>query len=163
MGGCTASFDLPPPPAEAQSGVSQVGAGGNLADGPTSKYALACKGPPSNTLVAWGEQGPGSKAWWLGSPPTAIPDTLRSRLPGGKSLADVAQISAAELHALVLHKNGTLLAGYMPAMKAFALPPAGTVKGRMSRVSASFGFIGVYPRAQLKDTYGGNTLGIDTA
>jgi hypothetical protein len=163
MGGCTASFDLPPPPAEAQSGVSQVGAGGNLRDGPTSKYALAWKGPPSNTLVAWGEPGPGSTAGWQGSPPTAILDTLRSRLPGGKYLANVAQISAAELHALVLLKNGTLLAGYMPAMQPYALPPAGTVKGRLSRVSASFGFSTEYPRAALKDTYGGYSLGVDAA
>jgi hypothetical protein len=143
--------------------VSQVGAGGNLGSGPTSKYALAWKGPPSNTLVAWGEPNVGSTSGWLGSPPTAILDTLRSRLPGGKSLANVAQISAAELHALVLLKNGTLLAGYMPAMKAFALPPAGTVRGRLARVSASFGFIGVYPQSQLKETYGGYSLGVDAA
>jgi hypothetical protein len=163
MGDCTSIFALPPQPVEAQSGVSQVGAGGNFGLGPTSKYALAWKGPPFNTLVAWGEPDSTSPSYWLGSPPTAILDTLRSRLPSGKSLADVAQISAAELHALVLLKNGTLLAGYMPAMQPYALPPAGTVKGRLSRISASFGFSTAYPRADLKDTYGGYSLGVDAA
>jgi hypothetical protein len=162
LGGCTTHDGLPPPLAQAQAGVSQVAAGGNLELGPTYKYALAWKGPPSNTLVAWGDPGPGAaNGWEGGTPPALILDTLRSRLPGGKSLANVAQISAAELHALVLLKNGTLLAGYMPAMKAYALPPAGTVKGRLARVSASFGYKGDYPRSD--QDYGGYSLGVDAA
>jgi hypothetical protein len=135
--------------------VSQVATGGSIDHkGIAQDYGLAWKGPPANSLLSWVDP----------RPPSAKPiiDTLRSRLPSGTALAGVLQISAADAHVLVLLNNGTLLAGYMPAMQPYALPPAGTVKGRLSRVSASFGHEGNYVGDSGK-SYGGYSLGIDAS
>jgi hypothetical protein len=103
-------------PTETLADVKQVAAG--------PSYSLAWKGPPANQLATWG----------AGDSP--ILDTLRNALGGTNTVTDVAQMSAADQHVLLLRASGSLFAGYEDDMKPYALPPPGLVKGRLARVSA---------------------------
>jgi hypothetical protein len=112
---------VPPPPAEALDRVERVAAG-------YLGYTLAWKASPVNRLVMWGTDDQGND----------IIATLKASLPNGGDIANVVQLSATRLHALVLKADGTVVAGYIPDMKDFALPPKGP--GRILRVSAGYGF-----------------------
>jgi hypothetical protein len=114
--GCS---DVQPAPPEASSGVRSGAAG-------VFGYTVAWKGLPVNKLIMWGSGGLS----------TDILASLKASLPDGGSISNVAQISAQEQHALVLKADGTVVAGYTPEMKKYALPPVG--KGRIARVSAGF-------------------------
>jgi hypothetical protein len=107
------------PPAQARQGVAQLAMS-------STDYVLAWKGPPSNTLVTWGEPF---------EPAKQVLASLTSAV-GGKPLTGLVQMSAGSSHALLLQASGSLVVGYAPGMKGAALPPSGLIKGRLARVSA---------------------------
>jgi hypothetical protein len=120
--------EVAPVPATAAQGVSLVEAEDSI--------ALAWKGPPSNSLVTWSKRS------------TPILSTLAANLATAGQ-KPVLQMTLASAHALILRNDGSLVAGYMPFGKQYALPPKGLVKGRLVRISASSGVDGDY------------TLGVD--
>jgi hypothetical protein len=112
--------EVAPVPPAAKKGVTHV-SGANA-------FALAWKGSPVNLLVGWNKGEDNAKQ---------ILSTLKASL-ASQGAKPVAQLSAARYHALILRQDGSLVAGYTPDMKLYALPPNNVVKGRLARISTSY-------------------------
>jgi hypothetical protein len=117
---------VPGPPTTAASGVSQAVSGDD--------YALAWKGPPANTLLGWGS---GSSSSSSPGAREIIGTVLGNQT--SRKVSNVAQMSAAATHALVLRTDGTLIAGWVEGMSDYAVPKPGAIKGRLVRVAAAAG------------------------